>query len=143
MNVKPVRCIILLMALLAACNDDSVGVDDTRFRRYTLRSINGRPVPTIFQENANSRLEFLSGALRLNADGTFTDSTELRVTPMFRGQPLPGGEVQHYYDVAWGLHRISHDTVYLSSLRGEEYHMVFQAAGSLTQQLGGGLLNYR
>jgi hypothetical protein len=141
--MKRILAAFLIGSVLASCNDDAAGVNDTRFRRYTLRSIDGRPVPTIFQENANSRLEFLSGALRLNTDGTFTDSTELRVTPMFRGQPLPGGEVQHYYDVAWGLHRISRDTVYLSSLRGEEYHLVFQAAGSLTQQLGGGLLNYR
>ena len=141
--MKCILKLVLPLLIVTACNDDAVGVNDTRFRRYTLRSIDGRAVPTIFQENANSRLEFLSGALRLNADGTFTDSTELRVTPMFRGQPLHGGEVQHYYDVAWGLHRISHDTVYLSSLRGEAYYLVFQAAGSLTQRLGGGLLNYR
>ena len=129
--------------VLASCGTDAVGVDNSRYRRYTLRSIDGRNVPTVFQETVNSRLEFLSGALRLNPDGKFTDSTELRVTPMFRGQPLQGGEVQRYYDVAWGLHRMAGDTVYLSSLRGEEYFMVFQAAGSLTQQLGGGVLNYR
>jgi hypothetical protein len=140
---RSISALALLVLLGAACNDDTVGVDDPRYRRYTLRSIDGRAVPTIFQENANSRLEFLGGSFRLNADGTFTDSTELRVTPMFRGQPLAGGEVQRYYDVAWGLHRISRDTVYLSSLRGEEYFMVFQAAGSLTQHLGGAILNYR
>ncbi|HEY0305699.1 MAG TPA: hypothetical protein VGC44_12005 [Longimicrobiales bacterium] len=142
MNRRFLAAAVFVVAL-TSCNDDAVGVNDPRFRRYTLRTIDGRAVPTIFQETANSRLEFLSGAFRLNADGTFTDSTELRVTPMFRGQPLPGGEVQHYYDVAWGLHHISHDTVYLSSLRGEEYYMVFQASGTLMQQLGGGLLNYR
>ena len=141
--VKKLCTLAMVVLVFTSCNDDAVGVNDPRYRRYTLRSIDGRTVPTVFQETANSRLEFLSGSLRLNADGTFTDSTELRVTPMFRGQPLAGGEVQRYFDVAWGLQRISGDTVYLSSLRGEEYYMVFQAAGTLLQQLGGGLLNYR
>jgi hypothetical protein len=134
---------VWLLGVIGSCGTDVVGVNDSRFHRYVLRSIDGRVVPTIFQESATSRLEFLSGAIRLNADGTFTDSTEIRVTPMFHGQPLAGGEVQHHFDVAWGLHRLGGDTVYLSSLRGEEYYMVFGASGSLTQQLGGAVLNYR
>jgi hypothetical protein len=129
--------------LLASCGDDGTGVDGGRFGRYRLRTVNGTAVPAIQNETANGRLEFLSGNLRLNSDGTFTDSTEIKVTPMFRGEPLPGGEVQHYFDVAWGLHRISGDTVYLQSIRGERYFMVFQAAGSLSQTLGATTLQYR
>ena len=133
---------ILLSLLVIGCGDAS-GPETSHFGRYVLRTLNGKAVPTIQSENANGRLEFLSGSLRINSDNTFTDSTEIRVTPMFRGEPLPGGEVQHYYDVAWGLHRISGDTVYLTSIRGEHYFMVFQASGSLTQQLSGNLLQYR
>ena len=140
--MKPTVLLAMLL-ITTACNDETTGVKDDRFGRYTLRTMNGRPVPAIQNETANGRLEFLSGALRLNADNTFTDSTEIRVTPMFRGSPLPGGEIRHTYDVAWGLHRISGDTVYLSSIRGERYFMVFQAAGSLRQQLAGTDLQYR
>jgi hypothetical protein len=137
------RLIVMTVLLLAACGDDGTGPEAERFGRYVLRSLNGRAVPTVQTENANARMEFLSGSLRLNADQTFTDSTEVRITPMFRGEPLPGGEVRHYYDVAWGLQRISGDTVYLTSIRGEKYHMVFQATGSLTQQLAGNTLQYK
>lgn len=133
----------VMALLLSGCGDDIASPNTARFGRYLLNSIDGRPVPTIYLESANSRLEFLSGALRINEDGTFTDSTEIRVTPMFRGEPTPGGEVVHRYDVAWGLHHISGDTVYLNSLRGEHYFMIVQASGSLTQELVGQRLHYR
>lgn len=129
--------------LLAACTADTAGPENTRLGRYRLSSIDGENVPTIYMESANSRMEFLSGALRLNQDGTFTDSTEVRVTPMYQGRPLVGGEVVHRYDVAWGLQRMSGDTVYLDSVRGEHYFMVFQASGTLMQELAGSLLLYR
>jgi hypothetical protein len=128
---------------VAACGGDSTAPQDSVYARYTLNTIDGRRVPTIFQETASGRLEFLSGALRLKEDGTFTDSTEIRVTPMFHGEPLQGGEVIHRYDVAWGLHRLSGDTVYLSSVRGEQYFMVVQASGSLSQELAAAVLTYR
>ena len=137
------KLITALVLMLSACSGDAAGPNASRLGRYRLRTLNGRAVPTIQTENANARMEFLSGTLRLNSDNTFTDSTEIRITPMFRGEPLPGGEVRHYYDVAWGLLNISGDTVYLSSIRGERYHMVFQASGSLTQELAGNVLQYR
>lgn len=142
MNIKTSSLVALVM-VFAACTADSSGPENTRLGRYRLNTIDGRTVPTVYLESANSRMEFLSGALRLNGDGTFTDSTEVRVTPMFQGQPLAGGEVVHRFDVAWGLHRMSGDTVYLDSVRGEHYFMVFQAAGSLMQELAGALLLYR
>ena len=136
------RMLLLALVCAAACSD-SAGPEDSHLGRYRLLTIDGRDVPAIMLENANSRLEFLSGSLRLNADGTFTDSTEIRVTPMFRGQPLPGGEVVHRFDVAWGLYRTSRDTVYFDSVRGEHYFMVRTAGGSLVQELVGSILHYR
>lgn len=132
-----------LVVLCASCNSDSAGPENGHLGRYRLSTIDGRAVPAIHTETANSRLEFLSGALRLNTDGTFTDSTTIRVTPMFRGQPLPGGEVVQTVDVAWGLHHMSGDTIYLDSVRGEHYFMILQASGSLTQDLAGATLVYR
>ncbi len=137
------RALFCLLLLCASCTSDAAGPTEGHLGRYRLRTIDGREVPTIHTETANSRLEFLSGSLRLNSDGTFTDSTRIRVTPMFRGQPLPGGEIVESFDVAWGLHRMSGDTIYLDSVRGEHYFMLRQPSGSLTQDLGGSTLVYR
>jgi hypothetical protein len=132
-----------MLIAVSACGTDSSGPEPGRYGRYTLRSINGNRPPAVLFESATSRLEFLSGTLRLNSDQTFTDSTELKVTPLFRGDPLQGGEVRQTTDVAWGLLRFAGDTVYLTSTRGEQYYMVFQVTGSLTQTLAGARLLYR
>ena len=122
--------------MLAGCVDTS-GPADMRLGRYTLRKINGSDLPGVVLQNSVARLEFTSGALRLNKDFSFTDSTNLKVTPM------QGGDVRHLTDVAAGTYRISRDTVYFDSTRSEQYFMVFQTAGSLTQELGGSTLVYR
>lgn len=139
------RAILLPVMLgVAACGTDATEPGAARFGRYTLRSINGQGLPAVVVENANSRLEFLSGSLRLNPDQTFTDSTELKVTPLYRGEPLAGGEIKRTTDVAYGLFRIAGDSVYFDSLRGEHYAMVFHVAGtSLDQELAGSVLVYR
>lgn len=133
---------VALAACLSACGRDTAAPNASRYGRYVMRTINGKTPPAIVLESATSRLEFLGGAVRLNTDQTFTDSTELVVTPMFQGAPLPGGIVQHRNDVAWGLYRLSGDTVYFDSLRGEHYYMVFQVAGPLVQELAGAILLY-
>lgn len=134
--------LLALACVVAACGD-SAGPDAGRNGRYVLRTINGQRLPAVVQETASGRLEFFSGALRLNTDMTFTDSTDLKVTPMFMGAPLVGGEVVRRTDVAWGLYHISGDTVYFDSLRGEHYFMVFQVAGPLNQNLAGAILFYQ
>lgn len=132
----------LALVSLSACAGDTAEPESSRLGRYRMRTINGKPLPGIVLETATARLEFLNGSVRLNADKTFTDSTELVSTPMYQGAPLPGGEVVHRIDVAWGLYRISADTVYFDSLRGEHYYMVFQVAGPLVQELAGSTLVY-
>jgi hypothetical protein len=138
------RAIALALIAGAACSSDATEPGASRYGRYTLRSINGNGLPAVVIESANSRLEFLSGALRLNPDQTFTDSTDLKVTPLFRGEPLAGAEIRFTTDVAYGLFRIAGDSVYFDSLRGEHYAMVFHATGSaLNQDLAGSVLLYR
>lgn len=125
------------LLLVAGCVDAS-GPGDSRLGRYRLARINGSQLPGVVVQNAAVRLEFLSGALRLNADNSFTDSTAIKRTD------LAQGAVTFSTDVASGTYRISTDTVYFDSVRpGEEYFMVFQVSGSLTQELGGSILIYR
>lgn len=126
-----------LSLILASCSDAS-GPGPSRLGRYTLRKINGADLPGIVAQNSVAKLEFLRGALRLNTDSSFTDSTDLKVIP------LQGGDIRLVTDVATGTYRMAKDTVYFDSVRpGEEYYMVFQTAGSLTQELGGSILVYR
>lgn len=135
---------VLITFVFVSCNSDAASVETAARRgRYVMKTINGKRPPAIVQENANKRLEFNGGALRLNLDGTFTDSTDLTITPMYLGSPLPGGEVQRYVDVAWGLYHMSGDTVFFDSLRDEHYYMVFEVAGGLKQNLSGSTLFYQ
>jgi hypothetical protein len=127
---------VALTMVLVACVD-SVAPDTARLGRYRLSKINGEDLPGLVVQNTVARLDFLSGALRLNKDGSFTDSTNLKRTP------VGPGEVTFVTDVAAGLYKISGDTLYLDSTRGEHYFMTFQSSGSLTQLLGGNILVYR
>ena len=134
-NAAPSLAVLLWFS---ACGDDATAPIESRYGRYALRRINGDELPQIIVENAVYRVEFLEGALRLNPNGTFTDSTERRVTS-FQG----GTFVTLSTDVAAGTYRISGDTVFSSSTRGELYHMTFQAQNSLRQELSGSILLYR
>ena len=125
------------LVLLGACVNDATSPNNDRLGRYTLRTINGSVVPALVFESTSARLEFLSGALRLNRDLSYTDSTDLMVTP------LKGGDIRRVVDVSAGTYRFAGDTVFFDSTRGEHYFMVFQIAGSLTQELAGAVLIYR
>jgi hypothetical protein len=127
---------LVAFLLLPACVD-TTGPDNPHVGRYTLRRINGTEPPAAVLESTVARLEFLSGALHLRTDETFIDSTRLKVTP------VKGGDIQFVTDVASGTYRVADDTVHFASTRGEAYHMVFQVAGSLVQNLSGTILVYR
>jgi hypothetical protein len=122
--------------LLTACSDTS-GPDESRLGRYTLRRINGGELPRAVFENAVSQVHFVAGALHLKDDLTFTDSTHVRVVRTREGDTFMT------VDVANGTFRLTADTVYLRSIRGEEYHMTFGSSGSLLQDLEGSILLYR
>ena len=135
--VRP-KVLILLSALVITACIDTAGVDEElRYGHYTLHRMNGELLPATFTANTIGRVEFLRGSLWLHRDGSFSDSTEVKVTT------LSDGAQRFVLDVASGMFRISNDTLYLNSTRGEQYHMRFQVAGSLTQELSGSTLVYR
>jgi hypothetical protein len=128
---------LLTALLLSACADTS-GVDyDLRMGHYTLDRMNGQSLPGTLIHNSIAKLEFLSGSLWLHRNGTFSDSTNVKVTA------LATGSLRYVTDVASGTFSIVGDTLYLTSTRGENYQMTFQIAGSLTQMLSGSTLVYR
>lgn len=131
------KALSLLTALLLSACIDTAGVDDLRYGHYTLDRMNGMALPGTLISNSIARLEFLSGSLWLHRNGNFSDSTKARVTSVREGTS------QLVTDVAAGTYRIAGDTLFLNSTRGERYHMVFQAAGSIMQELSGSTLVYR
>lgn len=64
--------------LTAACKDSS-GPDNLA-GTYTLRSVNSQALPAMLAQLGGNKLEAASGALVLDADGTFSLTTELRIT---------------------------------------------------------------
>ena len=127
--------IFLVPLLLAGCHGDTAAPGPVSVPgRYTLKTLNGDPVPAVFTETAALRLEFMKGVVTLNDDGTFTDSTELRRTEK--------QVVRRTIDVAQGSWRQVGDSIKLSSTRGERYSMMI-GERSLEQKLGFTILIYR
>lgn len=71
----------LAIAALSGCGSDSATAPTTvsAIGTWNLTTINGAPLPFTFQA-ANPKLEILSDQYILAADGTFTESFQLRAT---------------------------------------------------------------
>lgn len=128
---------LALLLMTTACSDDGTEPRESRLGRFELFRINGAPLPGFVTEGAAARIDFISGAVHLFSNGTFVDSTELKVTPK------QGGITSFSTDVATGSYRISNDTVYFTSTRpGERYFMIYLTNQSLRQDLAGSILLY-
>ena len=74
------RAFALLALALAACTDAGTGVGNLT-GTYTLRTINGDPVPaTLVFTSPSDHLELLEGQIRLASDGTYADRTRVQET---------------------------------------------------------------
>jgi hypothetical protein len=135
------RSLLKLLALSltfgAACSDITSS-ESSRTGRYVLARINGQMLPILFFETPAARLYFLRGELRLNDDQSFTDITDMRLEPK-----TSGSSISFPSDTTKGNYRMAGDTVVLTTTQAQEYRMVFQASGSLQQELVGNTLTYR
>ena len=129
------RCVVFCgLLLLIGCYEEVGGPAPTIFGRYSLRTVDGQAVPVILTDIPNFKVEIMTGTIFLNADNTFTDSTEIRRTD--------GQVARIVTDVAHGSYVRTGPTIDLSSTRGEHYSMTL-ADRTLTQNLGGNILLYR
>ncbi|MGH7467273.1 MAG: hypothetical protein ACRENP_04735 [Longimicrobiales bacterium] len=128
------RLFLLLVGLTGCYSDSAAPTATTVHGRYLLRTIDERPIPAVFTEQANLKLEFMRGVITLQADLTFTDSTEIRRTE--------NQLVRRVIDVAEGTYTHNQDVINLRSTRGENYNVSFFGQ-SLTQNLAGIILVYR
>ena len=127
---------LAMLLYTSSCADVTSEEAAARIGRFRLARINGNEPPAFVTEGAAARIDFLSGAVHLEADGSFIDSTDLRVTPKI------GGSIHTETDVAVGQYRISNDTVFFNSTRSEHYIMIYISQQALRQELGGSTLLY-
>lgn len=126
----------LALTLCAACSNDGTAPSGTsRLGRYRLSRINGAPLPAFVTEGSAARIDFVSGAVHLKPDGTFIDSTEVKVIPF-------NGEIRITIDAATGTYRFSNDTVHYLTSRNERYFMVYLSERAMQQELAGSILLY-
>ncbi len=133
--MKRAALLLAITVTAGACFHDSAApIPPTIHGRWVLKTMDGAPVPQVYAEVTNFRLEIVGGTLVLREDNTFSDSTDLRRT---ENQLL-----RRVIDVAEGNWVQVGDTIKLSSTRGERYHMIFSNQ-SLRQNLGGKILLYK
>jgi hypothetical protein len=63
--------------LLAACTDNSVGVNADASGTYALNSVSGNTVPFIIPISPTETQTVQSGSLVINTDGTFSDTFDI------------------------------------------------------------------
>ena len=127
--------LFLLLGLSIGCYSDSAAPTPSTVQgRYTLRTLDDRPLPAVFTEVSNLKLEFMRGVITLQPDLTFTDSTEMRRTE--------NALARRIIDVAEGTYTRNGNVISLSSSRGEHYEVTF-GGQTLTQDLAGVILIYR
>ena len=70
----------LIVACSVACFDDSIVGSPTVTGTYTLRTINGSPLPYVLAQTSTSKTEVLDRAITLHKGSTYASSGHLRVT---------------------------------------------------------------
>src|SRR5688500_203154 len=76
------RSVILgfVVACSVACFDDSIVGSSTVSGTYTLRTVNGSPLPYVLSETATTKTELLDRAITLHEALTYIESGHLRTT---------------------------------------------------------------
>ena len=132
------RLLFAALLLVTACKESTdPPPPDPMPGDYPLRTIDGNQPPQIVYEDTSGRFSLLAGLVRLNADKTFLDSTDVQFV-------ASTGQVDVQSDVARGGWRVSNDTLFLSPLGSGAYRMAVTVKGlELTQDFDGIALVYR
>ena len=115
-----------------ACGDDDDPAGPGSITgTYTLSTINGQGLPRTVYEGDDLgfyyKLEFMSGTLTLNSNGTFTDATTIRET---EGDAAPETRTE----TTNGTYTRNGNTLTLTDVDTDDtYTLVVQNDGSLTQ----------
>jgi hypothetical protein len=137
MTARKLMITVCVVALLAACGRDSTGPSRLIVGTYTLTTISGQTLPyTFLQVDEDNRIDVLAGAIILNADGTFSDQTELRF--------VVDGEAEVELDDAVGTYTLTANALTFSTSDGRVYTAVLDTGtGTITQNVQGQVFVYR
>ena len=102
---------------------------------YALLTVDGQPLPFLYLQIGEDKVEFLDGTVHLNADKTFIDATTLRITEL--------GVVTTEVDQADGFWELSGSTVNFIQSDLGAYSMVWDGSDRLTQVVEGPTLIYQ
>lgn len=80
-----IAALALLVPVLAACDGGGISTGVDVSGTYTLRSVNGDPLPATLFEDSEVRYEIIGGELRLQADRTYETPITFRFTDKFSG----------------------------------------------------------
>lgn len=129
--------LIMTVAVLAACGDSSSEprIDTSHHGTFTLRTVNEAPPPVTVYQDANGRIQVVSGAVTLNSDGTFVDRTDWRI--------VSGTQTFTETDITAGTYERSGGTIQLRSTEGEVYSASFSGENTLTRTIEGFVVVYR
>lgn len=80
-----IAALALLLLALSACDGGGISTGVDVSGTYTLRSVNGDPLPATLFEDSEVRYEIVRGELRLIADRTYQTLITFRFTDKFSG----------------------------------------------------------
>jgi hypothetical protein len=132
-----ITTVALALALpLAGCADNT-GPEDALEGIYNLQTINGAALPWLAAEFEADKIEVMSGAITLLADGTFTDEMTFLITE--------GGVTQTAQDVYRGTYLKTATGATLTPVTpaGFDPYPVVIAGSTMTQLINEFELTYR
>ena len=86
-NPKPLIALFGVL-LLGACGGDSTGVNGDASGTYVLQSISTHLLPYTVGTSATTTLTFKAGTLTINADASFSETTDFDETDTSSGSPV-------------------------------------------------------
>ena len=122
---------------LGACSDTAASGDaNAAVGLYTLRTIDGQPLPVVIDQQGNDTAEITQGTVTLDASRSFQDSTVVRLTV--------SGVVSSETDAASGSWTLSGRTVtFTPNDQSGPYQMTWDGANQLAQDFNGFILVYQ
>lgn len=124
----------LVLALATACGDTS-GPDTGHTGTYTLRSVDGDPLPATLYEDGTDYVRVVGGSLTLDADGTFSTQSTIN----YRMQGETGTET----GTLFGTYTRSGSSIVMTDSDGDVFTATYDGNDQLTMSEDGVVVVYR
>ena len=133
------KLLFLLLAVLlplSACGDDGpTETSESAVGTYALVQVNGSNLPALFAQDANGKVEVLSGTFTVRSDKSYTETLNGRSTPI-------SGVVQTFSVTENGTYSVSGSTVQFQPSDGGSYSGTL-SGNSLSYSVDGVTVRYQ